>query len=136
MSDNLFFLMIRRPPRSTRSDPLFPFTTPFRPSQWKQVGIDIRVRNEPPRVFFGQTIHERRFTGLAMFGWGKGPEHIPRTTLHSEQIPSAENGWSGQNYTGFENAEMDALIEAINLEIDSTKRKAMWDRMQAIYAEE
>src|SRR3546814_15529488 len=87
-------------------------------SQWKQVGIDIRVRNEPPRVFFGQTIHERRFTGLAMFGWGKGPEHIPRTTLHSEQIPSAENGWSGQNYTGFENAEMDALIEAINLEID------------------
>ncbi|HEY9536343.1 MAG TPA: peptide ABC transporter substrate-binding protein [Kiloniellaceae bacterium] len=105
-------------------------------SQWKQVGIDIRVRNEPPRVFFGQTIHERRFTGLAMFGWGKGPEHIPRTTLHSEQIPSAENGWSGQNYTGFENAEMDALIEAINLEIDRTKRKAMWDRLQEIYAEE
>src|SRR3546814_15916899 len=71
-----------------------------------------------------------------MFGWGKGPEHIPRTTLHSEQIPSAENGWSGQNYTGFENAEMDALIEAINLEIDRTKRKAMWDRLQEIYAEE
>src|SRR3546814_14266227 len=71
-----------------------------------------------------------------MFGWGKGPEHIPRTTLHSEQIPSAENGWSGQNYTGFENAEMDALIEAINLEIDRTKRKAMWDRLQEIYAED
>src|SRR3546814_20507260 len=25
-----FFLMIRRPPRSTRTDPLFPFTTRFR----------------------------------------------------------------------------------------------------------
>jgi peptide/nickel transport system substrate-binding protein len=105
-------------------------------SQWKQVGIDVRVRNEPPRVFFGQTVHERRFTGLAMFGWGKGPEHIPRTTLHSEEIPSAENGWSGQNYTGFKNAEMDELIEKINLEIDRKKRKAMWDRLQEIYVEE
>lgn len=105
-------------------------------SQWKQVGIDVRVRNEPPRVFFGQTVHERRFTGLAMFGWGKGPEHIPRTTLHSEEIPTAGNGWSGQNYTGFKNAEMDKLIEAINLEVDRKKRKAMWDRLQEIYAEE
>src|SRR3546814_12634326 len=105
-------------------------------SQWKQVGIDIRVRNEPPRVFFGQTIHERRFTGLAMLVWGKGPEHIPRTTLHSEHIPSAEDGWAGQTYTDFENAELDAVIEAINLENDRTKRMAMWDRLQQIYTKE
>jgi peptide/nickel transport system substrate-binding protein len=105
-------------------------------SQWKQAGIDIRVRNEPARVFFGQTIHERRFTGLAMFAWGKGPEHVPRTTLHSEEIPTAETGWSGQNYTGFRNQEMDDLIEAINLELDRPKRKAMWQRVQEIYAEE
>src|SRR3546814_20520022 len=29
-SDFLFFLMIRRPPRSTRTDTLFPYTTLFR----------------------------------------------------------------------------------------------------------
>ncbi|MGF1592247.1 MAG: peptide ABC transporter substrate-binding protein [Kiloniellaceae bacterium] len=105
-------------------------------SQWKQAGIDMRVRNEPPRVFFGQTLHERRFTGLAMYAWGKGPEHVPRTTLHSDQIPTAENGWSGQNYPGFRNEEMDELIEAIGVELDREKRKAMWDRVQEIYAEE
>src|SRR3546814_13899415 len=70
-----------------------------------------------------------------MFGSGKGPEHIPRTTLHSEEIPTAANGWSGQNYTGFRNAEIYALIEAINLEIDRHKRTAMWDRQTQIYAE-
>ncbi|WP_299620131.1 peptide ABC transporter substrate-binding protein [Pelagibius sp.] len=105
-------------------------------SQWRQVGIDMRVRNEPPRVFFGETVHHRRFTGLAMFAWGKGPEHVPRSTLHSEEIPSEANGWSGQNYTGFRNAEMDALIEAINIELDRPTRKDMWARVQAIYAEE
>src|SRR3546814_295420 len=33
----LFFLMIRRPPRSTRTDTLFPYTTLFR-SDWKGSG--------------------------------------------------------------------------------------------------
>src|SRR3546814_11328251 len=30
LSDIVFFLMIRRPPRSTRTDTLFPYTTLFR----------------------------------------------------------------------------------------------------------
>src|SRR3546814_9673891 len=30
----LFFLMIRRPPRSTRTDTLFPYTTLFRSAMW------------------------------------------------------------------------------------------------------
>ncbi|MEQ8356480.1 MAG: peptide ABC transporter substrate-binding protein [Kiloniellaceae bacterium] len=105
-------------------------------SQWKQAGIDIRVRNEPARVFFGQTVHERRFTGLAMFAWGSSPENVPRSTLHSEEIPTEANGWSGQNYTGFKNAEMDQLIEAINLELDRPKREKLWHRLQQISAEE
>src|SRR3546814_12644450 len=31
-----FFLMIRRPPRSTRTDTLFPYTTLFRSGTWPQ----------------------------------------------------------------------------------------------------
>src|SRR3546814_14627286 len=33
--------MIRRPPRSTRTDTLFPYTTLFRSSLWRLVGIRI-----------------------------------------------------------------------------------------------
>src|SRR3546814_15186640 len=32
--DVFFFLMIRRPPRSTRTDTLFPYTTLFRSTSW------------------------------------------------------------------------------------------------------
>src|SRR3546814_21083129 len=40
-----FFLMIRRPPRSTRTDTLFPYTTLFRSaSATKPVGGDFGVR--------------------------------------------------------------------------------------------
>src|SRR3546814_11601908 len=42
----IFFLMIRRPPRSTRTDTLFPYTTLFRskviPSFLKRVDLDDR----------------------------------------------------------------------------------------------
>ncbi|MEM7024957.1 MAG: peptide ABC transporter substrate-binding protein [Pseudomonadota bacterium] len=105
-------------------------------SQWRRLGIDIRIRNEPARVFFGQTVNERKFTGLAMFAWSSAPEHVPRTIMHSEEIPTEENGWAGQNYAGYVNPEVDELIDAIEIELDRDKRQAMWHRLQEIYAEE
>lgn len=105
-------------------------------SQWRRLGIDVRIRNEPARVFFGETMTKRKFTAMAMFAWISAPENVPRSTLHSEEIPTEANGWSGQNYTGFRNSEMDRLIDAIEIELDREKRRAMWHRLQRIYAEE
>ncbi len=105
-------------------------------SQWKAVGVDVRIKNEPARVYFGQTVTQRKFTGLAMYAWLSAPESVPRGTLHSAHIPTEANGWAGQNYPGFDNAEMDALIEKIEVELDKPKRKAMWKRLQEIYVEE
>ncbi len=105
-------------------------------SMWRQVGIDVRIRNEPARVFFGETVSKRKFTGAAMFAWLSSPESVPRTTLRSDQIPTEANSWSGQNYTGFKNAEMDALIDAIEVELDRAKRKDLWRRLQRLYVEE
>jgi peptide/nickel transport system substrate-binding protein len=105
-------------------------------SQLGEIGVEIAIRNEPARVFFGQTVTRRRFTGLAMFAWLSSPENVPRTTLHCEQIPSEENGWGGQNYTGYCDPEMDALIDAIEVELDRDKRAEMWAELQRLYATE
>ena len=105
-------------------------------SMWREVGIETRIRNEPARVFFGETVAKRKFTGAAMFAWLSSPESVPRTTLRSDQVPSAENAWSGQNYTGFRNAEMDDLIDRIEVELDRAKRKVLWARLQRLYVEE
>ena len=105
-------------------------------SQWKAVGIDVRIRNEPARVFFGQTVTERKFSSLAMYAWISAPESVPRTTLHSAHIPSKDNNFAGQNYTGFRNAEMDEVLETIEVELDRSKRKKLWRRLQEIYATE
>src|SRR3546814_19700829 len=45
----VFFLMIRRPPRSTRTDTLFPYTTLFRsPTNGLSRRRQIRIRMWPP----------------------------------------------------------------------------------------
>jgi len=105
-------------------------------SQWRDAGIEARIRNEPARVFFGETVGKRKFTGLAMFAWLSSPESVPRTTLYSDQVPSPDNGWGGQNYTGYQSPEMDELIDAIEIELDRDKRKALWQRLQTLYAED
>ena len=103
-------------------------------SQWRELGIDVSIKNEPARVFFGETVSKRKFTGLAMFAWISSPENVPRTTLYSDQIPSEENGWSGQNYTGYANPELDRLLDDLERELDREKRRPMWAKVQEIYA--
>ncbi len=103
---------------------------------WRRVGIEVTLKNEPARVFFGETVRRRRFRAMAMFAWISAPESVPRSTLHCDEIPREENGWSGQNYTGYCNPEMDALLDAIERELDFEKRRELWKRLQRLYAED
>src|SRR5882672_4664497 len=105
-------------------------------SQWKAIGVDVRIKNEPARVLFGETINKRKFTGMALFAWLSSPENVPHTTLHSTMVPTEANGWAGQNYADYRNPELDDLMDCIEIELDRGKREQMWHKLQAIYAEE
>jgi peptide/nickel transport system substrate-binding protein len=104
-------------------------------SQWRRIGVELRIRNEPPRVAMGETLRQRRFMTM-MYAWYSPPESLPRSILHSESIPTQANNWSGQNFTGFKNAEMDELLGRIETELDRAKRGVLWRRLQEIYITE
>jgi peptide/nickel transport system substrate-binding protein len=104
-------------------------------SQLRQVGVDLRIKAEPMRVF-SEALNRRQFTGLAMYAWVQSPQGVPRSTLHSKEIPSAENAWSGQNYPGYRNPAMDAALDAAERELDSAKRRALFADIQRIHAED
>jgi len=105
-------------------------------AQWRKVGIDLKLRTEPPRVMFGDTVTQRKFPHLAMFAWYSAPEGVPRSVLHSTLIPTAANNWAGQNYPSYANPKMDALLDAIEIETDRPRRKALWRDLQRLYAED
>lgn len=104
-------------------------------SQWRRIGADIRIKNEPARVLFGETVPHRRFD-MTMYAWISAPEDVPRSILHSSEIPDMANGFAGQNAAGFKNAEMDRLIDALEIELDRDKRKTLWAAAQRLYASE
>lgn len=102
----------------------------------RKLGVEVRLKTEVPRAFFGSTVTRRAFPGLAMYAWYGTPGQVPRSTLHSASIPRPDNNFAGQNFTGFAHPEMDRLIEAIEAELDGGRRAALWVRLQELYANE
>jgi len=103
-------------------------------SQWRAIGVEVHLRNQPARVLFGETLRRRAFD-LALFGWVSAPENVPRSELNSEEIPSPENGYRGQNDVGYRNPEMDKLMDEIEVTLDRPARERLWHRLQQIYAD-
>src|SRR3546814_3595877 len=83
-----FFLMIRRPPRSTRTDTLFPYTTLFR-SHCQAVAASFRWQVEVDD--FGQLPfqqrHEHFVQGYAQNGWFVG-RLAGRSEEHTSELQS------------------------------------------------
>ena len=43
-------------------------------SQWQKIGVKVSINNQPARVYFGETLNQRKHKGLAMFAWYSSPE--------------------------------------------------------------
>ncbi len=94
-------------------------------SQWKSVGIEVIIKNEPARVFFSESTKKRAYGGLAMYAWVSSPERSPRSTYTSANIPTKENAWSGQNQMGWKSAKVDKLVDELEAEFNPGKRKEL-----------
>src|SRR3546814_5805637 len=111
-----FFLMVRRPPRSTRTDTLFPYTTLFRSSAKGDSGCDRPRRRGRRKLFDDQSLFESlhqstfgiRFflrectlvgvrqqrdgiTSVDMFGRGRS-RHLQRSAIGHDGEPAATHG--------------------------------------------
>src|SRR3546814_11464869 len=65
-----FFLMIRRPPRSTRTDTLFPYTTLFRSVGVKSLRQKVVDRHVIASNIEREAFHHRRQSGAGAGGQG------------------------------------------------------------------
>jgi peptide/nickel transport system substrate-binding protein len=108
----------------------------FVQSQWKLLGINVTFHNQPARTMFGEAVLKHAYPDFALFGWFSSPENVPRETLRSDMVPTAENHYSGENSEGYRNPAMDKILDAIEVELDKTKRGELWKQLQALFAED
>ncbi len=105
-------------------------------SDWKKLGIDVKIDNQPARVLFGDTMRTRKFTGGVMYAWMSTPRNIPKTTLRSTMIPAAANSYAGQNYAGYANPKVDKIIDDLEVVCAPKANQRLWDDLQKIYADD
>ena len=105
-------------------------------NKWKQVGIEVNSRNEPARVFFGETTKKRQFDSMALFAWVSSPENNPKSTFTTNNIPTLKNGWSGQNFMGWSNPKVDEILYKMDNEFDAKKRIEMVHEVLKYYTDD
>lgn len=105
-------------------------------SQWREIGVDIQIKNEPSKVFFGETMRRRKYEDLAMYAWLKDPLKVSDTLWRSDYIPNPKNNFQGQNQPGWRNAKADELMKRASQELDEKKRIQIGKDFEALFAEE
>ncbi|NTY01252.1 peptide ABC transporter substrate-binding protein [Deinococcus sp. JMULE3] len=105
-------------------------------AQWKAVGVQVNIQNYPASVIFGPDFLSKGESGkwdMAMYAWSNNPVFEEGNLWKSDGIPTAANGYSGQNNPGWKNAEYDKLYEQAKVEFNQADRIKLFDRMQAIW---
>ncbi len=103
--------------------------------QLKEAGVEMMVRLVDAPVLFGDVLKTRRFEA-AMFAWVAGLDPDNVSLWHSRNIPSAVNGYKGQNYAGWRNPEVDALTERAARLVDVEARRQAYFRIQELIVQE
>jgi peptide/nickel transport system substrate-binding protein len=88
----------------------------------KAAGIELVIKNFPPTQLFEDKLPKRDFQ-LAEYAQVASPDPSVTAILAADQIPSAANGNSGQNFLGWKNAQATALMKESDKTIDHAKRR-------------
>lgn len=107
----------------------------FIQSAWKKIGVEVLVRNYPLRVLIAEIMKKRKFE-VGLGTWGLSRNGSQMTMLHSSMIPNEQNNWSGNNRPGWQNKEVDQLLESAESEMDLKKKSVLMKKIIKIYTEE
>lgn len=98
--------------------------------QWRDVGVEVTLQDGQ----VANILSKRRFD-LAFYSWKNLPEFVLEPVYTKSGIPTAENGYRGQNYPGLDDDDMNRVAASLTTEMDPGKRLLLWRQAQQIYAE-
>jgi peptide/nickel transport system substrate-binding protein len=103
--------------------------------QARAAGIRIEPRPLPGERIFTSLLNQGDFQAV-MAALGGGLDPTVTGLLASDQIPTEENGFSGQNVYRWSDPEADSLMRRSDRQLDEVDRAATLSRLQGIIAEQ
>jgi peptide/nickel transport system substrate-binding protein len=93
--------------------------------QLSDAGIKISTKEHAADTFARDTLRKARFKYLALYAWRMPAATVPGSLLATRQIPTLQNGYSGDNTAGWSNKDVDETLELLRNEWDPVKRQEM-----------
>lgn len=101
----------------------------FIQQQWKQIGVEAKIRAVDVGTMWGRMLPRRQYE-MAYSYSGRLPD--PDMSTHYLSPPLKPT----TNFAGYSNAEVDRLLLAANATVDRARRKAAYQRVQEIVADD
>jgi peptide/nickel transport system substrate-binding protein len=104
----------------------------------KAIGIEVTLDYIAAQQFFADDgpVYHRTYEGVAEFGWVGGEDPGGYNLMHSSQIPSEDNNFSGQNIPGWNNPRNDELIKKATNSISVKDREPAYAEQQSLWSQE
>lgn len=102
-------------------------------AMWARIGLNVKVDAMPKTQYFART--PKKEFSVCMQGWGDNNRDAMFTLkplYHSQN----DKGFGDTNYGNFKNAELDTLIQQIDIEMDMQKRQTMINKSVEILQRE
>ena len=97
----------------------------------KAAGIELDIKNVPPTQLFESLLPKRDFQ-LAEFAQVASPDPTVTQFLACDQIPTAENSYSGSNYFSWCNKQATDLMKKSDATIEHEPRKALLQQINKL----
>lgn len=98
-------------------------------AQFKEIGAQCVIKNEPPRVLLGSTVPHGEFD-IAMFGQPIPPDTTLTAYFGSSEIPTNANSWAGGNSFRVRSIEIDLLLKNFDNEMQIEKRNRIAQQIE------
>lgn len=105
-------------------------------ASWLGIGVDVALDLKPFKIFFGENAKKRKLKHLSFYSWVVDDSSIGSALWRSDRIPSAANGFTGQNLPGWKNDEVTRLLIEADGTLDIAARKLKLARVQQLFVDD
>jgi peptide/nickel transport system substrate-binding protein len=102
----------------------------------KKIGANVQLEIIPEEEFMRQTLPQRRFKDMACMRWNLPPLTAPINLMHSLAIPSADNNYFGQNFSGWDMNVVDRILETMQREAEPIQLQRLLSRLDKQFMSE
>ncbi|MCJ8520919.1 peptide/nickel transport system substrate-binding protein [Pseudorhizobium tarimense] len=104
--------------------------------QLKNICVEIKPSFVPLQEYNGDLSRRREFSGLIMSSIRFSPSTSPAIALATDRIPTADNSWVGNNFSGYSDPEMDKALEEFSEALSPAAQKDAWAKIQSIFSQD